>query len=61
MKMDIVNLNIRSLSLSCNNCNRMTEIEGEIVCFEQGKIKRLILDPSPTSLMRMVCIHWQKK
>tara|TARA_R110000796_G_scaffold27942_8_gene76759 strand:+ start:1330 stop:1449 length:120 start_codon:yes stop_codon:yes gene_type:complete len=39
----------------------MTEIEGEFVCFEQGRIKRLTLDPSPAALIKMVCIGWQKK
>jgi hypothetical protein len=39
----------------------MTEIEGESVCFEQGKIKRLTLDPSPAAFIQMVCIGWQKK
>ncbi|MEO3683907.1 MULTISPECIES: hypothetical protein [Shewanella] len=56
-----VDLNVKSLSLSCKNCNRMTEIEGELVCFEQGKIKCLTLDPSPAALIKMVCINWQKK
>ncbi|XBJ50539.1 hypothetical protein ABIS04_15570 [Shewanella sp. H8] len=61
MKTAAVNINTQSLSLSCKNCNRMTEIEGELVCFEQGKIKRLTLDPSPAVLIKMVCIAWQKK
>ncbi|QDE32464.1 hypothetical protein FH971_16745 [Shewanella polaris] len=61
IKTAAVNINTQSLSLSCKNCNRMTEIEGELVCFEQGKIKRLTLDPSPAALIKMVCIAWQKK
>ncbi|WP_371833606.1 hypothetical protein [Shewanella sp. H8] len=61
IKTAAVNINTQSLSLSCKNCNRMTEIEGELVCFEQGKIKRLTLDPSPAVLIKMVCIAWQKK
>jgi hypothetical protein len=61
IKTDAITLNEKSLSLSCKNCNRMTEIEGEPVCFEQGKIKHLTLDPSPVALIQMVCIGWQKK
>ncbi|MGX9460015.1 hypothetical protein ACWXWU_02070 [Shewanella sp. A14] len=61
IKTNAVSLNVQSLSLSCKNCNRMTEIEGELVCFEQGRIKRLTPDPSPASLIKMVCIGWQKK
>ncbi|MCL1114834.1 hypothetical protein L2703_14690 [Shewanella basaltis] len=51
----------QSLSASCKNCDRMIEIEGEMVCFEHGKIKRLIPDPSPQALIKMVCIGWRKK
>lgn len=61
IKTGAIALNEKSLSLSCKNCGRMTEIEGEIVCFEQGKIKRLTLDPSPVALIQMVCIGWKKK
>ncbi|GGP52086.1 hypothetical protein GCM10009347_18860 [Shewanella algicola] len=54
-------VNEKSLSASCKNCDRMIEIEGEMVCFEHGKIKRLIPDTSPQSLIKMVCIGWRKK
>ncbi|GGP45933.1 hypothetical protein GCM10009409_10760 [Shewanella saliphila] len=58
---DNIPVNEKSLSVSCQNCDRMIEIEGELVCFEHGKIKRLTLDPSPAALIKMVCIGWRKK
>lgn len=58
---EIIPVNEKSLSVSCKNCDRMIEIEGELVCFEHGKIKRLIPDNSPRSLIKMVCIGWRKK
>ncbi|UJF22867.1 hypothetical protein [Shewanella sp. OMA3-2] len=48
-------------SNSCKNCDRLTEIEGEMVCFEQGKITRLVPMTEPNTLIKLVCIGWKKK
>ncbi|MDP5146853.1 hypothetical protein ORI98_10440 [Shewanella sp. ULN5] len=53
--------NNKTASYSCQNCDRLTEIEGEMVCFEQGKITRLIPLDKPDTLIKLVCIGWQKK
>jgi len=53
--------NNKTASYSCQNCDRLTEIEGEMVCFEQGKITRLIPLDKPDALIKLVCIGWQKK
>ena len=50
----------KTLSVSCGNCTKLTEIEGQKVCFENGKITRLIEDSSPVSLLKMYCNAWQK-
>ena len=51
----------KTASYSCQNCGRLTEIEGEMVCFDQGKITRLIPLEKPDTLIKLVCIGWQKK
>ncbi|UCX05791.1 hypothetical protein [Shewanella glacialimarina] len=51
----------KTASYSCKNCDRLTEIEGEMVCFEQGKIIRLVPLTEPDTLIKLVCIGWKKK
>lgn len=57
-----INITIRqkTLSVSCDNCTKLTEIEGQQVCFEKGTITRLVKDPSPAPLLKMFCITWHK-
>ncbi|WP_228768340.1 hypothetical protein [Shewanella sp. TC10] len=50
----------KSLSLTCSNCEKLSEIEGEKVCFEQGQITRLTEDSSANSMIKMVCHSWSK-
>jgi hypothetical protein len=50
----------KTVSVSCGNCTKLTEIEGQKVCFENGKITRLIKDPYPAPLLKMYCNAWQK-
>ena len=51
--------NNRSLSSSCSSCERMTVIEGEYICFIEGKIIGLtqISDPSPKP--KLICDGWK--
>ncbi|MFT5788828.1 MAG: hypothetical protein ACI8SJ_000936 [Shewanella sp.] len=46
------------LSVSCNSCERMTVIEGEYICYREGKIISLqpMKTPSPKSLL---CDGWK--
>ncbi len=48
----------KGLSISCNSCQRMTVIEGEYVCFREGKITSLqpMKAPSPQDLL---CEGWK--
>jgi phosphoglucomutase len=50
----------KTVSVSCDNCSKLTEIEGVRVCFENGKIIRLVEDTSATPLLKMYCHSWQK-
>lgn len=48
-------------SLSCQNCERLTVIEGETVCFRQGEVIRLHrLDEEPAKF-RLSCEGWRSK
>ncbi len=50
----------KTMSVTCNNCDRLSEIEGEKVCFDQGEINRLTYDTRSDSIIRMVCNSWAK-
>jgi hypothetical protein len=62
LKLASKNIPIRqkTISVSCDNCTKLTEIEGQKVCFENGKIIRLTEDPSPAPLLKMYCHAWKK-
>ncbi|QIR15544.1 hypothetical protein [Shewanella aestuarii] len=51
----------KEISNSCKSCDRLTEIEGEMVCYQQGRITRLLPIEPNHSLIKLVCIGWQKK
>ncbi|MDO6619739.1 MULTISPECIES: hypothetical protein [unclassified Shewanella] len=53
-------MSAKTISLTCNNCERMSEIEGEKICFNQGEIRRLTLDANAESIIKMVCNSWSK-
>nr|WP_228730126.1 hypothetical protein [Shewanella sedimentimangrovi] len=45
-------------SVSCQNCGRMTEIEGEQICFRDGKIIRLL--PAEQKIEQpLLCEGWR--
>ncbi|WP_041419648.1 hypothetical protein [Shewanella violacea] len=50
-------------ALNCNNCDRLTMIEGESVCFRQGEIISLSLfDPlteANQNLPHIACDGWK--
>ncbi|MCC4832560.1 hypothetical protein Q4601_14550 [Shewanella sp. 1_MG-2023] len=50
----------KAISLTCSNCEKLSEIEGEKICFEQGQITRLTEDANPNSMIKMVCHSWSK-
>gem|GEM_PF-1080562 len=52
----------KNRSLSCHNCERLTIIEGETVCFRGGEIIRLhrLEDEEPSKLI-LSCDGWQAK
>lgn len=51
----------KSRSLSCQNCERLTVIEGETVCFRQGQIISLHrVDEGPAQL-HLSCDSWRSK
>jgi hypothetical protein len=55
-----INVTQKTVSVSCNNCSKLTEIEGVRVCFENGRIIRLVEDKSATPLLKMYCHAWKK-
>jgi len=51
----------KNRTLSCQNCERLTVIEGESVCFRQGEIIRLHrLDEEPVKF-HLSCDGWRSK
>ncbi|WP_083758307.1 hypothetical protein [Shewanella halifaxensis] len=51
--------NTKVFSSGCNSCERMTVIEGEYICFREGRITGLtpITDHSPKP--KLVCDGWK--
>ncbi|MGL4473187.1 MAG: hypothetical protein ACRCT7_01790 [Shewanella sp.] len=45
-------------SVSCRNCSRLTELEGQMLCFRQGKIFHLT--PVKTNANALICDGWQQ-
>ncbi|WP_225442174.1 MULTISPECIES: hypothetical protein [Shewanella] len=50
----------KAMSLTCTNCERLSEIEGEKVCFDHGKITRLTELNTSDAIIKMVCNSWSK-
>lgn len=48
-------------SQSCASCDHYTELEGEKLCYEHGKITRLSPCTQEDALIKLVCINWEKK
>ncbi|WP_445946016.1 hypothetical protein [Shewanella sp.] len=55
-----ISITQKTVSTSCENCSKLTEIEGQRVCFENGKIIRLVEDASAIPLLKMYCHAWQR-
>ncbi|WP_220770645.1 hypothetical protein [Shewanella sp. MBTL60-007] len=49
----------KSLSASCSSCQRMTNIEGEFICFREGKIIGLIPTKEPSPQTKLICDGWK--
>ncbi|ABN60330.1 hypothetical protein RJP56_01035 [Shewanella baltica] len=49
----------KTVSTSCKSCNRLTEIEGELVCFRQGQIIRLTLIDESAPKLNFLCEGWK--
>ncbi|MEZ9594859.1 hypothetical protein AB4298_09475 [Shewanella sp. 10N.261.52.F9] len=47
------------LSSSCNSCQRMTVIEGEFICFREGKITSLTPMKKPSLKSSLICDGWK--
>ncbi|MGL4612973.1 MAG: hypothetical protein ACRCVV_03545 [Shewanella sp.] len=49
----------KTVSTSCRSCNRLTEIEGELVCFHKGQIIRLTLIDETAPKFNLLCESWK--
>ncbi|MCZ4336028.1 hypothetical protein [Shewanella colwelliana] len=49
----------KPLSVSCQNCDRLTVIEGETICFKGGEIIRLTPYESDTNKLSLLCDGWK--
>ncbi|MCG9721315.1 MULTISPECIES: hypothetical protein [unclassified Shewanella] len=49
----------KPLSVSCQNCNRLTVIEGETICFKGGEIIRLTPYEPQNSKLSLLCDGWR--
>ncbi|GIU07974.1 hypothetical protein [Shewanella glacialipiscicola] len=49
----------KTVNSSCKSCNRLTEIEGEMVCFREGQIIRLTLIDESTPKLNLLCEGWK--
>ncbi|QDZ89791.1 hypothetical protein [Shewanella decolorationis] len=49
----------KTASTSCKSCNRLTEIEGELVCFREGQVIRLTRIEESTSKFNLLCEGWK--
>lgn len=48
----------RTARISCHNCQRLTKIGGETLCYQEGEIFRLtesLLTDKPS----LICTRWQ--
>ncbi|GIU11764.1 MULTISPECIES: hypothetical protein [unclassified Shewanella] len=51
--------NNKPLSASCSTCQRMTNIEGEFICFREGKIIGLKPTKEPSLQPKLICDGWK--
>ncbi len=51
--------NSKLLSISCKNCERLTIIEGETICFKAGEITRLTPYKEKDSKPSLLCTSWK--
>lgn len=51
--------NSKTINASCQSCHRLTQIEGEMVCFHNGQIIRLIPMPETEQKLNLLCEGWQ--
>lgn len=46
------------LFMSCKSCDRMTKIEGEVICYKEGSVVSLTQSP-PSLQSDLLCHHWK--
>ncbi|QYK02142.1 hypothetical protein [Shewanella psychrotolerans] len=49
----------KPLSVSCQNCDRLTVIEGETICFKGGEIIRLTPYEPNNMKLSLLCDGWR--
>nr|WP_110455950.1 hypothetical protein [Shewanella algidipiscicola] len=49
----------KPLSVSCQNCDRLTIIEGETICFKGGEIIRLTPYNAGNTKLSLLCDGWR--
>ncbi|HCD14782.1 MAG: hypothetical protein WBO22_03500 [Shewanella indica] len=49
----------KTASLSCKNCSRLIEIEGEMLCYRGGKITELTPVNEAKNSFNLLCDGWQ--
>lgn len=49
----------KMVSSSCKSCYRLTQIEGEMVCFRDGQIIRLTPMPESDQKLNLLCEGWK--
>lgn len=49
----------KTASTSCKSCNRLTEIEGELLCFREGQVIRLKRIDDSTNKFNLLCEGWK--
>lgn len=50
----------KTASSSCKNCDRLTVIEGEEVCFREGKIIKLTPIEDTQLKFNLLCEGWKR-
>ncbi|MCL1097814.1 hypothetical protein L2680_07465 [Shewanella gelidii] len=54
----------KAISASCRSCDRLAEIEGELVCFRKGRITKLLPVSETTGTvtkLNLLCEGWQQQ
>ncbi|MFQ6370776.1 hypothetical protein [Shewanella sp. YIC-542] len=51
----------KNAALSCRNCSRLIEIEGEMLCYRGGKITELKPVSEQNGCVNILCDGWQTR